>query len=330
MKNIRILVLSVLVTIIMMLGNTVYAAVELYSTVSMQTSKTEFVKNEEVVVNVTLSDIQSENGIIAFGATLEYDKDSLTFVKMEGKGQWGNPTYNENNGKFIMDRNGGTTSNETILQITFKVKENSKANTTITLKDIAASDAIKLINKTSISKNITIKEETKQNTDSKTDNNQNQETNNNQNQGSDSNQNQSSDSNTNQGSNSSNQNQSSDSNKNQSSDNKNTNKNKVTNKNPDSSSNSDTNTDTENNENQDSNESQEEESNENQEQDLNENQNVENSDENKKTDTTEVENIISGRLPHTGTGDKIKMGLICGAIVVIIVCIRIFIKISRN
>jgi LPXTG-motif cell wall-anchored protein len=156
MKKIVKLSLALLVAIIMV-GSTAYAALE--CNVSINTAKTEYSKNEEVVVSVNLSDIQSERGVIAFGATLDYDKDSLTLVKMEGKNNWSNPSYNEANGKLVMDRSNVTNNNETLLEITFKVNENSKQNTTVTLKDISVSDGTTPIkNISSISKDITVNE----------------------------------------------------------------------------------------------------------------------------------------------------------------------------
>jgi LPXTG-motif cell wall-anchored protein len=181
MKKIVKLSLVLLVAIIMV-GSTAYAALE--CNVSINTTKTEYSKNEEFVVNVDLSSIQSERGVIAFGATLDYDKDSLTLVKMEGKNGWSNPSYNESNGKMVMDRSNVTNNDETVLAITFKVNENTKQNITITLKDISVSDGTTPIKQiSSINKNITIKEETTtpdsgSNSDVNTDNNQN--TNNNQ------------------------------------------------------------------------------------------------------------------------------------------------------
>jgi LPXTG-motif cell wall-anchored protein len=176
MKNVIKICLVLLVAIVIM-GSAVYAALD--CTVSISTTKTEFSKNEEFTVNVNLSDIQSEKGVIAFSATLQYDKDVLTLVKMEGQNGWSSsPSYNEENGKLVMDRNNVTNSDETILKITFKVNGNSKQTTSINLNDISVSDATTPVKKIStISKSITIKQETIQNPSSGSGTNNSQNTN---------------------------------------------------------------------------------------------------------------------------------------------------------
>ena len=98
----------VLCMTIFIIGNTVYAA--LSCKVSVQASQTEVSKNEEFTVDFNLSNIQSQRGIISIGATLEYDKDSLELVKMEGKNGWETPTegasYNATNGKIAITISG--------------------------------------------------------------------------------------------------------------------------------------------------------------------------------------------------------------------------------
>lgn len=134
----KLMSLTLILVIMMTLITNVYAASS-YK-LSLKSSKRELNKGDEFSVDVKLSNIQDEKGIIALGATLEYDEDSLELVKMEGKGEWSKPTYNETNGKFVTDRNEYTTSDETICTITFKVKEESKQNLEIILSKISASN----------------------------------------------------------------------------------------------------------------------------------------------------------------------------------------------
>lgn len=142
MKKIVKLSLIMLLTIICFAG-AVYAASS--CNISLVTAKSEYNKNEEFSVDVKISNIQSERGFIALEAVLEYDKTSLTLVKMQGQNEWSSPikdlSYNESTGKLVIDKNGLAKSDEVILKLTFKVNENSKDTTTITLKDIKASDA---------------------------------------------------------------------------------------------------------------------------------------------------------------------------------------------
>lgn len=140
MKKIVKLILVLCMTIFIM-GN-VYAA--LSCEVSVQASKIEVSKNEEFTVDFNLSNIQSERGIISLGATLEYNKDSLELVKMEGKNGWETPvegvSYNPSKGKIAITRSGLGKKDETVFTATFKVKENSKQNLLITLKNITVAD----------------------------------------------------------------------------------------------------------------------------------------------------------------------------------------------
>ena len=132
--------------------------------VSMQMEKTEFKKGDEFTVDINISDIQSERGVISLGATLEYDKDSLTLVKMEGQNGWESPSvgssYNEANGKIAITRNGLGNNNETIFKITFKVKEGAKKNILITLRNITLADGTSPLSVEKVYKNITIQEGT--------------------------------------------------------------------------------------------------------------------------------------------------------------------------
>lgn len=157
MKKIVKLSLIMLLAIICFTG-VVYAASS--CNISLETVKSEFSKNEEFSVDVKLSNIQSERGFIALEAVLEYDKTSLTLVKMQGQNEWSSPikdlSYNEATGKLVIDKNGLAKSDEVILKLTFKVNENSKDTTTITLKDIKASDATAPVEVATATKNIKI------------------------------------------------------------------------------------------------------------------------------------------------------------------------------
>lgn len=157
MKKIVKLSLVMLLIIVCCTG-AVYAASS--CNISLETAKSEFSKNEEFSVDVKLSNIQSERGFIALEAVLEYDKTSLTLVKMQGQNDWSSPikdlSYNEATGKLVIDKNGLAKSDEVILKLTFKVNENSKENTTITLKNIKASDATAPVEVATATKNIKI------------------------------------------------------------------------------------------------------------------------------------------------------------------------------
>ena len=153
----KIVKISLILFSIMCIVTAVYAA---SCNISLKTEKDEFSKDEEFVVDVNMSNIQSEPGIIIFGATLEYDKNNLTLVKMEGKNTWATPSYNEENGTFVVDRGAPNKSDETIFSMTFKVKSQEAKTSTITLKNVEASDGDGDIKISNATKTITLKSET--------------------------------------------------------------------------------------------------------------------------------------------------------------------------
>lgn len=161
----KILCLSLVLLMIIGVMSNVYAV--LNCNISAQTSKDTFNKEEEFTIDFVVSNIQSERGIIAIGATLQYDKDSLTLVKMEGQNGWETPinevTYNEANGEIAINKNGLAKSDETFLRITFKVNKESKENATITLSNIKVGDGIAPATLDNVTKRITISSSTTSN-----------------------------------------------------------------------------------------------------------------------------------------------------------------------
>ncbi len=157
MKKILKLSIVLLIICIVMTGN-VFA---MECNTSIESQKTGFEVNEEFKVDFCISDIKSNRGAISLQGTLEYDKDSLTLIKIEGKNGWETPTdgasYNKENGKFAIVRSGAGKNDEVILSITFKVKERAKQNLSINLKDVAIADGDGMAKFANISKAITIK-----------------------------------------------------------------------------------------------------------------------------------------------------------------------------
>lgn len=135
------------IVIILSLILTIFAASVSYVNattceIAMAASKTNFNKGEEIVVSVSLAKLKSDVGIIALDGTLEYDKQNLEYVKMEGQNGWSTPVYNSSNGKFVTDKNAFATKNETVFKIIFKVKQTQKQNQVITLKDVTVADGV--------------------------------------------------------------------------------------------------------------------------------------------------------------------------------------------
>jgi hypothetical protein len=130
----------ILILLILFLGiSSVYASSSF--TVTMKGPENKINKNEEFTVEVKLSNIQDERGIIALGGEIDYDSDSLTLIKLESESDtWAKPTYNKESKKFVMDREALSKDNENIFKIRFKVNDNSTKNPKISLKNLVGSN----------------------------------------------------------------------------------------------------------------------------------------------------------------------------------------------
>lgn len=148
------LILLIMISIILCTLNIAYAKTS--SNVAIA-SASEVEKGEEFEVKFNLSGLKSDKGINALMGTLKYDKDSLTLVKMEGQNGWASPSYNEENGKFVTEISEYVTKDETFLKITFKVKEGSKKNISISLEEVSVANQDEEVEVNSKSKSITVK-----------------------------------------------------------------------------------------------------------------------------------------------------------------------------
>ncbi len=158
--KLNLIVLMIIVIMMLILGENSYAVDT--CNMEIQTEKTELKKGEEFTANIYVSNIQSDRGVISLSATLEYDKESLTLEKMEGQNNWETPTslvsYNSENGKIAITRATVSKNNEVIFKMVFKVKEESKENATIKLKNITIADGDKPYKIDLIKKDIIVKE----------------------------------------------------------------------------------------------------------------------------------------------------------------------------
>ena len=128
------LIISVLL-LIMTLG--IMSTVHAFDYTVTMNGSNKVIKNQEFTVDVNVSNIVSERGVISFGGTLEYDKDSLELVKFEGKNGWETPTEGAtygSDGTIAITRNGVTKDNGTIFTVTFKAKDVVKEKVEIKLK----------------------------------------------------------------------------------------------------------------------------------------------------------------------------------------------------
>ncbi len=80
-----------LIILLMLMSLTKVTYAKPNCTVSIVPDKSEVVSKDTVTFDVSLSKIQSENGIIAIQAILEYDKRVLTLDDMNGQNKWSSP-----------------------------------------------------------------------------------------------------------------------------------------------------------------------------------------------------------------------------------------------
>lgn len=108
---------------------------------------------ETINVKVSLKDIDmSGNGINILEGNINFDKEMIENVDVEGENNWkieyNNDTNSDLNGKFLMIKDvNGIKDDEEILNLKIKIKDNiKKANTKILLKDLTSNDGNNLIN----------------------------------------------------------------------------------------------------------------------------------------------------------------------------------------
>ncbi len=183
MKRVLKLSLALAIVCMIMVGN-VYG---LSLNADLQSSKTQVEKGEQFILNFSVSNIESVRGIISLTATLEYDKDSLELVKIEGQNGWDTPVegVSFNEGNIAINRNGLGNSNEVILKMTFKAKENpAKETANVSLRKVVIADGDGTARFDSVKKDITIKGNNQQTViDQGQNSNGNNNTNNNSNTG---------------------------------------------------------------------------------------------------------------------------------------------------
>ena len=114
------------------------------ATVTLQTEKQEVSKGSKVEISVNLSNVKTTKGVGAFMGTIVYeDKESLKFEKIESQNGWSSAfTYNEDNGKIVINKGSDVTKSETMFKIIFTVTDKAKQNLMVTLKDMTFSEGI--------------------------------------------------------------------------------------------------------------------------------------------------------------------------------------------
>lgn len=114
----------------------------------LESSESELKGGQEVILTLNFSEYhQIENGLNAYQATLEYNKDIFEEVNQEDfqcLNDWEKLQYNQVTGEFVAIKKVRNTEPEDIVSITLRAKPVVKATTTdIKIKDIIASEGEK-------------------------------------------------------------------------------------------------------------------------------------------------------------------------------------------
>lgn len=114
--------------------------------VKITPSATSVAKGQSVTLVVGVNNLDvGANGLNTFLTTIEYDKsvfNTLTTDDVKSLNGWDSPTYNPDNGMILTAKGSFVNSESDILQITLTTKQTAPTgNTTVTFKDVEASNS---------------------------------------------------------------------------------------------------------------------------------------------------------------------------------------------
>lgn len=149
---------------ILMLATFVTTVQALSFGVTLTPSTTEVEKGGTVKVVVSVNSIDAGNGLNALLGNLEYDNNIFETVSsndINALNRWDAITYNANSGKLVTTKAEFVNNNSDVFEINLKVKSTATVgSTTVTLKNISASNSQQDISAQNTSCTITVKEKT--------------------------------------------------------------------------------------------------------------------------------------------------------------------------
>ena len=162
---------------------TIFAAMS--AEVSLSASKQTVKPGEEVIVHLSVKDIQdTSKGINAIEGVLEYDSSVFSAVEQNdsstdftSSNSWDSPVYYDATGKFVTSKATYVTADEEIMTVKLKVKETAEdGETTVKVKNVKVSNTDEIYElSTGAEVKINIAKETLQNGENPTDNENNEE-----------------------------------------------------------------------------------------------------------------------------------------------------------
>lgn len=169
MKVKKALLIILLTIAIMMSSITIVYADSL--TVGVRTDATKYKRGDTVTVTVSLSNIDSTNGIYGLSGQLSYDTEvfepltadatgNTTSIVPAANSEWSNVTFNSTSNEFSILTTRPAKNSLAIMVISFKVKDDAKlGDTIIQLKELIASNGEEDIETSPAATSVTIAEE---------------------------------------------------------------------------------------------------------------------------------------------------------------------------
>ena len=138
----KVVIITILMTLILLAGN-LLATTNLIAKTSSSVNELE--EGQEVTITLRFDEYQQiQEGLNAYQATLEYNKEIFEEVRQEDfqcLNDWEKLQYNQATGEFVAIKKVGSTEPEDIVSITLRTKPVVKATTTeIKIKDIVTSE----------------------------------------------------------------------------------------------------------------------------------------------------------------------------------------------
>lgn len=143
------IVVIILLISLMLFAKNILAMTNLVAQTKVSTNELE--GGQEVTITLRFDEYQEiKNGINAYKATLEYNKDIFEEIKqsdLQCLNNWEKLQYNQATGEFVVIKRSGSKAPEDVLSITLRTKQEVEATTTdIKFKDIVTSEGEKDIN----------------------------------------------------------------------------------------------------------------------------------------------------------------------------------------
>lgn len=146
MRKTKVLIV-ILIALAIIISGTKYVLADSYD-VSLAASAPKVAAGQTAIVTVSLTDIDSSNGIYGLEGKLDYDTELFEEIKSDGAGKtdkitsdWGDVTYNSETKEFSVSTTSPAKTTQAIMQIKFTVKEGAKlGNAVIMLSDLKATN----------------------------------------------------------------------------------------------------------------------------------------------------------------------------------------------